>query len=85
MLACPFGAINLNDTEKGKLINLENIPTDKLFCIEKMVANKCDLCSNSDEGPACIRVCPTSAFRIVTEEDLSQSIKNKRKNTILKF
>lgn len=85
MLACPFGAINLNDTEKGKLVNLENIPTDKLFCIEKMVANKCDLCKNSDEGPACVRVCPTSAFKIVTEEDLSQSVKNKRRSATIKL
>ena len=60
-------------------------PNDKLFCIEKMVANKCDLCSNSKEGPACIRVCPTSAFKIVTEKDLSQSIKNKRKSAIIKL
>lgn len=85
MLACPLGAINLNDKEKGKLVNLDNIPSDKLFCIEKMVANKCDLCSHSEEGPACVRVCPTSAFKIVTEDDLSQSIKNKRKSATANF
>lgn len=83
MLACPFGAINLNDREKGKLINLENIPDDKLFCMEKMVANKCDLCHDSEEGPACVRICPTSAFKIITEDELSKSIKNKRKMSIL--
>ena len=85
MLACPLGAINLNDKEKGKLVNLDNIPSDKLFCIEKMVANKCDLCSNSPEGPACVRVCPTSSFKIMTEENLSQSIKNKRKSATTSF
>ena len=85
MLACPFGAINLNDVEYGHLINLTNIPDDKLFCIEKMVANKCDLCSGSDEGPACIKVCPTSAFKIVTEDELNTSIKNKRKTATARF
>lgn len=81
MLACPFGAINLNDTESGHIVDLENIPDDKLFCIEKMVANKCDLCSGSENGPACVRVCPTAAFKIVHEEDITSSIKSKRKST----
>ena len=79
MLACPLGAINLNDVESGCTVDLTNMPNDKLFCIEKMVANKCDLCSGSEKGPACVRVCPTAAFRIVHEEDLTASIKNKRK------
>lgn len=79
MLACPFGAINLNDVEYGHIVNLENIPNNKLFCIEKMVANKCDLCSHSEEGPACLKVCPTSAFKIVKEEDLYSDLKDKRK------
>lgn len=83
MLACPFGAINLNDVEMGILVNLEEIPDDKIFCIEKMIANKCDLCNNSEEGPACVRVCPTSAFRIVTEDDLAESIKDKRKSATI--
>lgn len=85
MLACPFGAINLNDVEYGNLINLSDIPDDRLFCIERMVANKCDLCSGSKEGPACINVCPTAAFRIVTEDELNTSIKNKRKVATTRF
>ena len=79
MVACPFGAINLNDRETGLVLDLENIPQDKLFCLEKMVANKCDLCKNSSNGPACLRVCPTQAFKIVKEDDLKDSIKSKRK------
>ncbi len=79
MLACPFGAINLNDVESGCNVDLSNIPDDKLFCIEKMVANKCDLCSGSENGPACVKVCPTASFRIVHEDDLAISVKNKRK------
>ena len=46
-----------------------------------MVANKCDLCVGSENGPACVRVCPTAAFRIVQEDDLQTSVKNKRKVT----
>lgn len=81
MLACPLGAINLNDKESGELVDLSTIPDDKLFCIENMVANKCDLCAGSEDGPACVRVCLTNAFKIVYEEDLETSIKNKRKAT----
>ena len=79
MLACPFGAINLNDAESGCTVDLSSLTDDKLFCIEKMVANKCDLCRGSEKGPACVRVCPTSAFKIVKEEDLATAVKNKRK------
>lgn len=34
----------------------------------KTVAVKCDLCSFSSAGPACVRACPHSALRLVEEE-----------------
>lgn len=72
MIACPIGAIDL--------VTLKEIDENKLCFKEKMVANKCDLCVESEEGPACVRVCPTQAFEIIKKEDLDYSIKNKRKS-----
>ena len=71
MIACPFGAIDLSP--------LSEIPVDKLYFKENMVANKCDLCAETKDGPACVKVCPTKAFKIVKEDDIEFSIKNKRK------
>lgn len=71
MLACPIGAI--------ELFSLKEFDNNKLCFIENIKANKCDLCVNSENGPACVRVCPTQAFKIVKDEELVESIKSKRK------
>jgi Fe-S-cluster-containing hydrogenase component 2 len=46
------------------------------------VANKCDLCFGLDGGPACKRVCPTGALRLVERENIEEIIANKRQNTL---
>lgn len=74
MIVCPIGAIDM--------ASINEISEDKLYFREKMVANKCDLCIESDEGPACVRVCPTNAFKIVKEDDIDIEVKNKRKLAI---
>lgn len=71
MIACPFGAIDLSP--------LSEVSKDKLCFKEKIVANKCDLCAGSEDGPACVKVCPTNAFRIVKEDDIDLVVKSKRK------
>ena len=48
---------------------------------EKMVANKCDLCTGLPGGPACVRVCPTEALTLVTEKELGDAVDNKRVET----
>lgn len=75
MIACPIGAIDI--------IPIDKIGNDKIYCLERMVANKCDLCFSSKEGPQCEKVCPTKAFKIVKEEDIKTSIKDKRKSAVL--
>lgn len=47
--ACPFGAMGMAEEEGTN----------------RIVANKCDLCSEREGGPACIQVCPNDALRIV--------------------
>ena len=74
MVTCPIGAIDI--------ATLNEVSDDKLCFRQKMVANKCDLCIESEEGPACVKVCPTKAFRIVKEEDIDVEVKNKRKLAI---
>lgn len=71
MVVCPFGAIDL--------YSLKEVYDDRLYFKEKMIANKCDLCMDSEDGPACVRVCPTKAFKIIKEKDIKESVKNKRK------
>ncbi len=71
MIACPIGAIDL--------VSLKEFDDNKLCFMERVKANKCDLCINSENGPACVRVCPTKAFKIVKDESLTKDIKDKRK------
>jgi electron transport protein HydN len=70
--ACPFGAIQM--VTLGSARNADGAP--------RSVANKCDLCQDQPKGPACLRVCPTAALRLVKEEDLGQTLKNKRLATL---
>ena len=71
MLACPIGVIDLYP--------ISNIDKDKLCFRGNMVANKCDLCIDTEDGPACAKVCPTKAFRIIKEDDINNGVKDKRK------
>ena len=47
----------------------------------KKNANKCDLCYGLPGGPACVRVCPTEALALITEEDLETAMERKRAET----
>lgn len=75
IIACPIGAIEIVSKE----IKLDDIDSDKLYFKEQMIANKCDLCVGKEDGPACVKVCPTKAFKIVKEEDVKVIINDKRK------
>lgn len=72
IIACPIGIVS-------KEIKLDDIDSDKLYFKEQMIANKCDLCIGKADGPACVSVCPTNAFKIVKEEDVKVIINDKRK------
>jgi electron transport protein HydN len=69
VIACPFGAVEIVETAE--------VQNDGTF---KKVANKCDLCAGVADSPSCVKVCPTEALKLVTEEDLSESVTDKRKN-----
>lgn len=68
MDACPFGAINMVPVA-GKYQKDGS---------EMRVANKCDLCTGLEGGPACVRICPIQALTLVTEENLEETVENRR-------
>jgi electron transport protein HydN len=71
--ACPFGAVHLAP------LGFEFNPDGS----RRSVANKCDLCHELPGGPACKRVCPTEALRLVEREDLADLLAQKRQKVLL--
>jgi electron transport protein HydN len=67
VVACPFGAVEIVETT-------ETLPDGSV----KKVANKCDLCSGVADSPSCVRVCPTEALKLVTQDELADAIAGKR-------
>lgn len=47
----------------------------------RAIAVKCDLCHFDDQGPACVRTCPTNALLLVDSRDIAQASKRKRQLT----
>lgn len=64
LMACPFGAIEMQTVYAGGAPVLQP-EGDEV----RRAAMKCDLCLESPEGPACVRVCPNDALRLVHAED----------------
>ncbi|MDR1257236.1 MAG: 4Fe-4S dicluster domain-containing protein [Spirochaetaceae bacterium] len=67
VIACPFGAVEIVETAE--------IASDGSA---KKVANKCDLCKGVADKPSCVRVCPTQALALVTEDDFDDTLAQKR-------
>lgn len=68
VIACPFGAVEIVETAE--------IARDGT---NRRVANKCDLCKDAGGKPSCVRVCPTEALTLVTEEKFDGCLSDKRK------
>lgn len=95
-IACPFGAISFSgsaplaiprDCNSAKALPAPPPPravSPFLDCVPglRAVAVKCDLCSFSSEGPACIRTCPTQAITLVTAQLAEKASQQKRLNAI---
>ena len=84
VIVCPFGAIDLVVEDKaGEKVMQKGLMCDKdgkLEYKERLVANKCDLCMDRENGPACVEVCPTEALRLIETESIDKTIAEKRKN-----
>lgn len=75
-IACPFGAMTVISEEDDLAAGLE-LPRESQ-------AIKCDLCVDSADGPACVRVCPTNALRLVDSGELNKQILEKQRRSALK-
>jgi len=92
-LACPFGAIESHGSplESQQLPPPRHNgfgaaallpPPSPLFDWSagvRTVAVKCDLCYFRAEGPACIRMCPTQALRLVDSESMAEAVASQRR------
>jgi len=98
-LACPFGAITFSgstpldiprDCSTSKALPPPRPPravSPYLDCVPgvRAVAVKCDLCSFSPDGPACIKTCPTQAITLVTPALSESASQQKRLNAMNVF
>ncbi len=74
VIACPYGAMAVVSDM------VDNGADSALFKMKvpKAQALKCDLCSGSSTGPACVQVCPTNALQLIEAEDIEKIAKKKR-------
>lgn len=95
-IACPFGAIEFSGSRPLDIPANANTPKappappaparvstllDWVPCI-RAIAVKCDLCSFDEQGPACVRMCPTKALHLVDNTDIARVSKRKRELTL---
>lgn len=82
ILACPFGVIDVQpkisngEPEHQSGLRFETSEGEQ----EKPIyaIHKCDLCAGRAGGPACVEVCPASAFTVLEHEKIMTGIKKKR-------
>ena len=94
-IACPFGAIEFSGSRPLDMPANANTPlapaappaparvSSLLDWVPglRAIAVKCDLCHFDDQGPACVRTCPTNALMLVDSRDIAQASKRKRQLT----
>ncbi|MBB1198937.1 4Fe-4S dicluster domain-containing protein [Enterobacteriaceae bacterium 89] len=88
--ACPTGALAMGservEADAGRCIGCQRCAVACPFgaiSIEVVAGHtpvivKCDLCSESERGPACVEVCPTAALSKMTERQLDELQKQRR-------
>ncbi|MCM1512709.1 MAG: 4Fe-4S dicluster domain-containing protein [Oxalobacter formigenes] len=76
VIACPFGAMEMvnapvRQPDLGPLHVQQAVS----------VAQKCDLCIETETGPACMAVCPTHALHLVDTEAIDNKTRRKREKS----
>jgi len=67
---CPYDAIVMHET--GERWPDDMIPTG-LRGRDRLVSSKCDLCSGTGHGPACVLNCPQGcAYRVGSLEEIEE-------------
>lgn len=73
---CPYDAIVMHDTES---VWPDDMIPSGLRGRDRAVASKCDLCSDTGHGPACVASCPQGcAFRVGSLEEFQQLLSGER-------
>ena len=94
-IACPFGAIEFSGSRPLDIPANANTrlappappaPARVSSLLDwvpgvRAIAVKCDLCHFDDQGPACVRTCPTKALMLVDSRDIALASKRKRQLT----
>ncbi|AWH89057.1 4Fe-4S dicluster domain-containing protein [Limnobaculum parvum] len=75
-IACPYGAMSI----VTKSVTVPGVITSQR---QKTEALKCDLCEGVAESPTCVRVCPTNALHLVTQESLDAMMRQKQERAAL--
>ena len=72
VVACPYGAMEVTTS-----------PASQLATGVQAQANKCDLCSDTQHGPACVTACPTEALSCIDRAALEQLTAEKRRRSAM--
>ncbi|WP_145577532.1 formate-dependent uric acid utilization protein AegA [Yersinia alsatica] len=77
MIACPFGMMTVvTETVQPASHRLAD-------AYQRTEAQKCDLCIDQPDGPACIKTCPTQALTLVDQNYLLNQQRQKRQRSAL--
>ncbi|MBI9113123.1 4Fe-4S dicluster domain-containing protein [Maridesulfovibrio ferrireducens] len=76
ILACPVGAVNILPLDKSLPRSNDNSELPEFY------AQKCELCSDRKEGPACVQICPAGAFTLIDVETLKETVKSRREKVL---
>ncbi len=78
VVACPFGAMEVVTLPAARRFAGVTIALGV-----KAEAQKCDLCIDRPEGPACVSVCPTDALHVMDEDFLAETVRHRREHFAL--
>ncbi|SFN52379.1 formate hydrogenlyase subunit 2 [Izhakiella capsodis] len=98
-IACPFGAITYSGSQPqgitpGCHTPLAAAAPPPPASISpfldwspgvRAVAVKCDLCHFDEQGPACVRTCPTGALKLIDNQDVERASQRKRQLAVTAF
>jgi len=77
VLACPYGAMNMVMRAVPRLVGGQQVGV-----VNKVEAQKCDLCMTRSNGPACVEVCPTKALSVMEPTTLQKLRQDRQKVTL---
>ncbi len=79
VLACPFGAIKVEEDPACRAGVLMHRTDDTHQDVEKslFIVEKCDLCAHAGQ-PACVAICPAKALHLIDPETIQRKITSRR-------